>query len=160
MNKLALMVCQNDEKFIEMLAGVNFILFIITIVIIIRANNEFKPRNDKVNGVSASMEWSNRQISGLKTKRNLLIFFYACYANITAIFPLLGILGTVAALVTYSNETMMDNFMVALGTTLLGVFFAIVYKAIDAKLSAPLDLFFEDTDHVIREFDRRKEAQG
>lgn len=160
MNNLALIFCQHDDKFIWLLAVVNLVLFCITVYKIKKANDVFQPRIDKVNGVNVSMEWNNNQIKKLKKSRSFLIFFYTGYANITAIFPLLGILGTVAALVTYSNETMMDNFMIALGTTLFGVLFAIIFKFLDTFISAPLDSFLEDTDHVIREFDRRKEAQG
>lgn len=156
---LAQIFCQFDDECICILAIINIVVYFITRREINKANNLFNPRNDKVNGVSASMEWDGKQISELKKKRKTLLEYYTCYANFTAIFPLLGILGTVAALVTYSNETMMDNFMVALGTTLLGVFFAIIYKFIDASISAPLDLFFEDTDHVIQDYDRRKEAR-
>ena len=157
--KIAILFCQWGNVLILIMALINLIIFIKTKSKINKANDSFNPRSDKVNGVSASMEWNREQISDLKKERKSLLNEYTWYANITAIFPLLGILGTVAALVTYSDETMMDNFMVALGTTLLGVFFAIIYKAIDAILSASLDLFFEDTDHVIREFDHRKEAQ-
>ena len=158
--KIAIIFCQCGNILILVIAIINFIIFIKTKRKINKANDSFNPRSDKVNGVSASMEWSREQISELKNERKSLLNGYTWYANITAIFPLLGILGTVAALVTYSNETMMDNFMVALGTTLLGVFWAIISKAGDAILSASLDMFFENTDHVIREFDRRKEAQG
>ena len=48
--------------------------------------------------------------------------------------------------------------MVALSTTLLGVFCAIVFKGIDAGLSGPLDVIIEDADYVIHEYEK-KEAQ-
>ena len=65
-------------------------------------------------------------------------------------------LGTVAALVTYSDVTMMENFMVALSTTLLGVFFAIVYKVIDARLSGPMDVIIDKADYVIQDYERKE----
>lgn len=116
----------------------------------------FNPRSDKVNGVSASMQWENEQISKLKKMRKDLVRKYTWYANFTAIFPLLGILGTVAALVTYSDVTMMENFMSALSTTLLGLIFAILFKVFDSILSGPLDVFIGDADYVIQEHDREK----
>lgn len=153
---IAMLFCKSDNYIILLFMIINFGLFVWTKREIGKANNMFNPRNDKVNGVSASMEWDNKQISDLKKKRGKMIRGYTLYANITAVFPLLGILGTVAALVTYSAETMMDNFMVALGTTLLGVFFAIICKCADSFLSAPLDEFVENADHVIQEYDLEK----
>ena len=99
------------------------------------------------------MIWNNEQVSVLQKKRRGLVGLYSFYANITAIFPLLGILGTVAALITYSAETMMDNFMVALSTTLFGVSFAILYKFLDSFVSGPLDLIVDDADNIIQNFD-------
>ena len=96
----------------------------------------------------------------MKKTRESLVKKYTWYANFTAIFPLLGILGTVAALVTYSDETMMENFTVALSTTLLGVLCAIVFKGIDAEISGPLDVIIEDADSVIQEYEREKRGSN
>lgn len=139
------------------------IVFIINVIVYNRAKKAiesteemFSPKVDKVNGVGTSLKWTKEDISELKKCRKSIVKKYSWYANITAIFPLLGILGTVAALVTYSNETMMDNFMVALGTTLLGVLSAIIFKGLDAALSGPLDLFVDDADNVIQNYNREK----
>ena len=102
------------------------------------------------------MQWNNEQISQLKGIRKKLIKRYTWYANITAILPLLGILGTVAALVTNYSEIMTENFMIALGTTFLGVLFAIIFKAADAKISGPMDVIVEDADYVIQEYESEK----
>lgn len=155
---LAIVVCKGGNWMILVMACVNVMFFVLCKVAIDRADNMFRPRSDKVNGVNVNMQWDKEQISELKKKRKALIGKYAWYANLTAIFPLLGILGTVAALVTYSSETMMENFMVALSTTLLGVFFAIVFKGIDALLSGPMDVIIGNADYVIQEYER-KEAQ-
>lgn len=92
--------------------------------------------------------------------RKGLIIKYTWYANFTEIFPFLGILGTVASLVTYSDVTMMENFMVALSTTLLGVIFAAMFKGIDAILSGPMDVIIEDADHVIQEHERSERKRN
>ena len=136
-------------------AVINMIVFWGTRKAIKKAYDAFFPQSDKVNRVNANMQWDNKQIQALKKVRKGLIQKYAWYANITAIFPLLGILGTVAALVTYSVETMMENFMVALSTTLLGVFCAILFKGIDAIISGPMDVIIADADYVIQEHERK-----
>lgn len=157
-NFLAVMFYEAGNWIIIVFAGVNVFFYFRTKRAIKKTDDIFHPRNDKVNRVSARMQWSSEEISKLKDMRKRLVKQYTWYANITAIFPLLGILGTVAALVTYSDLTMMENFMVALSTTLLGVFCAIVFKGIDAGLSGPLDVIIEDADYVIHEYEK-KEAQ-
>lgn len=136
-------------------ALINVIFFFKTFRAIKKADDMFNPKSDKVNGVRANMRWDNKQISKIKKMRKGLIQKYTWYANITAIFPLLGILGTVAALVEYSAETMMENFMVALGTTLLGVLFAIIFKSIDAVISGPMEVIIADADYVIQDYERK-----
>lgn len=153
---IAELVCKCDNILIIVFGIVNMCVFFRTRGKIKKAENIFKPRNDKVNGISASMQWNNEQISHLKNMRREMIIAYTFYANITAIFPLLGILGTVAALTTYSAETMLDSFMVALGTTLLGVGLAFFYKSIDGIISGPMDVIVEDADYVIQEYESEK----
>lgn len=93
----------------------------------------------------AELRLDNKALNELDMMKKKIVTGYSFYANITAIFPLLGILGTVASLITISQEAdMMDNLMVALDTTLLGVFFAIVFKAVDGVLSGPIDSISDD----------------
>lgn len=157
-NFLAMMFCKAGNWIILTVALINMAVFLLTKIAIKKADDMFNPKSDKVNRVSARMQWSPEEISKLKNMRKGLIIKYTWYANITAIFPLLGILGTVAALVTYSDVTMIENFMVALSTTLLGVLCAIFFKGIDAMLSGPMDVIIDNADYVIQDYER-KEAQ-
>ena len=150
---LADIFCKLDNWLIVIFAGANFYVLFRMMIKLKKANEIINPTSDKRSKVNASMEWNSEEISKLAKMRTSLGSGYAWYANLTAIFPLLGILGTVAALVTYSAETMLDSFMVAFGTTLLGVFFAIIFKFLDALISGPLEVFIEDADHIIQHFD-------
>ena len=150
---LAEAFCKLDNWLIIIFAIINGYVLVRMMLKLKKANEIINPTSDKRYKVNASMEWNNEEISKLAKMRTSLVSGYAWYANLTAIFPLLGILGTVAALVTYSADTMMDSFMVALGTTLLGVFFAIIFKFLDALISGPLEVFIEDADHIIQHFD-------
>ena len=154
--KIARLFSQYGNLIIFAFGFINAYVFIKTKMAIKKTEDMFNPRSDKVNGVSAGMQWDNKQISELKTKRKELLTRYAWYANITAIFPLLGILGTVASLVTYSDETMMENFMFALSTTLFGVLFAIIFKFIDAIISGPMDVIIDDADYVIHKYEEKR----
>lgn len=157
-NFLAVVFCKAGNWIILAFAVINGAFYWRTNRAIKKADDMFHPKSDKVNGVSARMQWNPEEISKLKDMRRGLIIKYAWYANITAIFPLLGILGTVAALVTYSDVTMMENFMVALSTTLLGVLCAIFFKSLDAVLSGPMDVIIDNADYIIQNYER-KEAQ-
>ena len=67
--------------------------------------------------------------------------FYSVFANLTAIFPLLGILGTVVSLLPMVAEItdMQHNFFAALTSTFWGLIFAISFKLLDGFLSARLE---------------------
>ena len=66
---------------------------------------------------------------------------YSIFANLTAIFPLLGILGTVVSLLPMVAELsdMQQNFFAALTSTFWGLVFAILFKLLDGFLSSRLE---------------------
>lgn len=153
---LAKIFCDFGNELILFVVFGNLVVWGIIRSKIKKAEVTIKPCANKRYNVGANMEWDNKEIAKLSEVRKQLVGWYALYANLTAIFPLLGIIGTVAALVTYSSETMMDNFMIALSTTLLGVFAAIVFKGMDSFISGPLDILIEDADHIIQNFDEEE----
>ena len=66
---------------------------------------------------------------------------YAIFTNLTAIFPLMGILGTVLSLLpmVVNMANMQENFFAALTSTLWGLVFAIAFKICDAFLSSRME---------------------
>lgn len=67
--------------------------------------------------------------------------FYSVFSNVTAIFPLLGILGTVVSLLPMvaALSDMQQNFFAALTSTFWGLVFAIIFKLLDGFLAARLE---------------------
>ena len=67
--------------------------------------------------------------------------YYTMFTNLASIFPLLGILGTVISLLPMvpGIETMRQNFLVALTSTLWGLVFAIIFKLLDGLLSPRIE---------------------
>ena len=68
---------------------------------------------------------------------------YAMFANLTASFPLLGMLGTVKSLLGLAgnmsqSDIAVDQFFSALNTTLAGLIGAIICKAILDSILSPL----------------------
>ena len=73
--------------------------------------------------------------------RNKAETWYTWYVNISAVFPLLGILGTVIALIGMQGEGINadDSFLVALTSTFWGLVFSIIFKSIQTLIEARLD---------------------
>ena len=80
---------------------------------------------------------------------------YSVFVNVTAIFPLLGILGTVVSLLPMVSEMadMQTNFFAALTSTFWGLVFAILFKLLDGFLSARM----EDNDKAVNLLLERRE---
>jgi len=67
---------------------------------------------------------------------------YAFYTNVTSIFPLLGMLGTVCSLIPMVNDIgtqSTGSFFSALTSTFWGIVFAVLYKALDATISYKIE---------------------
>ena len=89
---------------------------------------------------------SDRQAAELREEdvlelRGSMDRFYALFVNITGIFPLLGILGTVVSLLgLVSNmENITGNFYGALTSTFWGLIFAILFKFLDGVISPEIE---------------------
>ena len=79
--------------------------------------------------------------SRLRKMRETSEKYYSMFSNLTGIFPLLGILGTVISLIPMVQDmtNMQANFFVALTSTLWGLVFAIFFKVLDAVLSPRIE---------------------
>ena len=83
---------------------------------------------------------------------------YAVFVNVTAIFPLLGILGTVLSLIPLVSqmEAFETNFFAALTSTFWGLIFAIVFKLLDGFLSARMEDNEKSVDLFLERFQLRE----
>ena len=88
--------------------------------------------------------------------------FYIIYENLTAIFPLLGLLGTVVALIPLVNsmgEVPTGLFFSALTSTMWGIIFAIAFKVANGYVASGIednekniDIYLQrNTDKLLRE---------
>jgi flagellar motor component MotA len=74
------------------------------------------------------------------------------YVSLTSIFPLLGILGTVTALLSlsdFTNEIVSINFSLALSSTFWGIFFGAISKFGEGFFTAKLEMY-DKLYHEIR----------
>ena len=94
----------------------------------------------------ASRREADRDISGLREQdivamRNNTGKLYSLFVNLTGIFPLLGILGTVISLLSLVSDStnVTGNFYGALTSTFWGLVFAIIFKFLDGIVSAKIE---------------------
>ena len=75
------------------------------------------------------------------TMRNHTGKLYSMFVNLTGIFPLLGILGTVVSLLgmVADSSDITGNFYGALTSTFWGLVFAIIFKFLDGVISAKIE---------------------
>ena len=67
---------------------------------------------------------------------------YALYSNLTTMFPLMGMLGTVVSLIPMVNSIGTETtglFFSALTSTFWGIVFALVFKLLDASVSYKIE---------------------
>lgn len=87
---------------------------------------------------------------------------YSFFANFTACFPLLGMLGTVKALIGIAGnmsktDIPIDQFFSALNTTLAGLIGAIIFKAVFDSILSPMVAY--NNNEVNTFVERNTEAQ-
>ena len=94
----------------------------------------------------ASRREADKDISGLREQdivamRNHTGKLYSLFVNLTGIFPLLGILGTVISLLSLVSDStnVTGNFYGALTSTFWGLVFAIIFKFLDGIVSAKIE---------------------
>lgn len=89
--------------------------------------------------------------------REKAIGLYTLYVNISAIFPLLGILGTVVSLIGMVDNmgNISTGFFAALTSTFWGIIFSIIFKIADGAISTKLD----DAEKAAELFMRKPEYQ-
>lgn len=100
----------------------------------------FVPDHDESRN-EAEKEVARLRESDVVNMRNRTGRLYSVFVNLTGIFPLLGILGTVISLLSLV-ENMTDvqgNFYGALTSTFWGLVFAIIFKLLDGVVSAKIE---------------------
>jgi chemotaxis protein MotA len=92
----------------------------------------------------------------LRNMRETSERYYIMFVNLTGIFPLLGILGTVVALIpmVQTIDNMQQNFYIALTSTLWGLVFAIFFRLLDATLLPRVERNNRGIDDFLQKLDR------
>ena len=120
-----------------------------------KLNPRFNLPSRRIHPESVTRTFRNVDEEQIVAMRKRSEGLYAVFANVTAIFPLLGILGTVVSLLPMVSELadMQTNFFAALTSTFWGLVFAIIFKFLDGFLSARI----EDNDKAVNLLLARRE---
>lgn len=114
------------------------------------------PSGDRRFGTSYE-KITNDDLKALSKASNRATFAYTLFVNFSAIFPLLGIFGTVCSLMRLSGtDDISASFSIALDTTVWGLLFAMGFKVLDSFISSKLDRALDATDYLIHADDREK----
>ena len=85
----------------------------------------------------ADVEVSRLKETDVVEMRNHTGKLYSLFVNLTGIFPLLGILGTVISLLGMVSD--MENVYGALTSTFWGLIFSIIFKMLDGVVCAKIE---------------------
>lgn len=116
----------------------------------------FVPGN-KRSREEARNELDSLRESDVVSMRNKMGSLYSVFINITGIFPLLGILGTVTSLLALVEDMsdVQGSFYGALTSTFWGLVFAIIFKALDSFVSSKI----EDNEKTVALYLERNSAR-
>lgn len=89
----------------------------------------------------------NNPDKNITEMRTNAVTWYTRYVNVTGIFPLLGIMGTVISLIMITDGgDMTGEFMAALTSTFWGLVFAVFFRLMDTRVSSRLEIGEELAD--------------
>ena len=93
-------------------------------------------------------ELDNLRESDVVAMRSKMGRWYSLYINLTGIFPLLGILGTVTSLLGLVSDMsdVQGSFYSALTSTFWGIVFAMLFKFLDGIVSPKIEENEKDVD--------------
>ncbi|UUX34502.1 MotA/TolQ/ExbB proton channel family protein [Fundicoccus culcitae] len=82
--------------------------------------------------------------------------YYVIFINICAIFPLMGLLGTVISLIPMVGTMETALFFAALTSTFWGIVFAIIFKALNGFLQAKVEQGNQQVNTYLLRLDARQ----
>ena len=136
---------------ILMMAAGNLAVYLLTRAEVDKIYSHFNLQ-DYVTNLNADAKAAIKQTTKAESKKltakELLLYRekmnkrYALYTNLTTMFPLMGMLGTVVSLIPMVNSIGTESaglFFAALTSTFWGIVFALIFKLLDASGSYKIE---------------------
>lgn len=123
-------------------------------ILIPKGNVALGKKNQKVMNEHYKLYFNPDGEQEILQKRQRSNSLYVLFTNICAIFPLMGLLGTVMALIPMVGEMDTSLFFMALTSTFWGIVFAIIFKALNGYLQA----LVEENNELVQTYLLRKDA--
>ena len=143
--------------FIPILFVMNIGVYWLTRKKIILLEHTVYTKSNRRDGIQADLMLSDKDCELLRDSTSRASMMYSFFANITAVFPLLGILGTVVSLMNLSGtDDLSANFSSALLTTFLGLVSAIIFKLMDAGIAPRLERVLDESEYLIHQHDKER----
>lgn len=158
------------EVFIVLWAAAICVLFVLCWRLSRELHNDLSPRERRANPNEEKKRPETREERRtyedmIVEKRDRMNLLYSLFANFTSALPLLGMLGTVVSLIALAGNMeeqtiAVDRFFTALYTTGLGIFFAFIYKALDAVISVKVAANNKEADTLLERNSVRKRQEA
>jgi len=152
---------------IFILSAVNMAFFIMYIISAKRLINYFIIKGSKANKRRKKYDTQQNGVldeDKIRSLRNTAVTWNNVFVNVTSLFPLLGILGTVLSLLNMldASANFDSGFYAALTSTLWGLVFAITFKGIEFIPASILEAGEREADHAFEriEFDEKSNLTG
>ena len=120
--------------------------------------------DDAKASIRARTKPEHRQLTAteLLHSREVMNKWYALYSNLTGMFPLMGMLGTVISLIPMvgmiGSETT-GLFFSALTSTFWGIVFALIFKLLDSSISYKIEDNEKHMEYLLNP-GRKRESEG
>lgn len=144
------------------------VVIIIEFVLLSHISDLIKPKEieNQENG-NPDIDYSLENNPGQADEKRVdLKSAYYAFVEIITIFPLIGMLGTVVSLLSFSGDlqagnldSVKQNFFSALGTTCAGLICAIGFKIVHAFISSKVEERQTELDRIIHNIDGSKKAE-
>lgn len=123
-------------------------------ILIPKGNVALGKKNQRVMNEHYKLYFDSDGEQEILQKRQKSNSLYVLFSNICAIFPLMGLLGTVIALIPMVGVMDTNLFFMALTSTFWGIVFAIIFKALNGYLQARV----EENNELVQTYLLRKDA--
>ena len=98
---------------------------------------------------------AEKKIKTISTRNRALKKWHNVFITLISFFPLLGMLGTVIALlrldISAADDSVKNNFFNALTSTAWGIVFSLVFKGLNALIETDIDDFIDKSEKIIEE---------